>query len=111
MFEVRQFKPALYILIILGMTGFAFALETPGLWAISIVATLINFWLVHTKRFRPLPRLVANAITLLGVLCLAMITGRGSDTPIFVIGQFLVLLQIVKLFEQRANRDYGQLLI
>ncbi|HWP39445.1 MAG TPA: transglutaminaseTgpA domain-containing protein, partial [Tepidisphaeraceae bacterium] len=31
--------------------------------------------------------------------------------PILTIGQFLVLLQIVKLFEQRANRDYAQLLV
>src|SRR5205814_5672294 len=30
---------------------------------------------------------------------------------ILAIGQFLVLLQIVKLFEIRANRDYAQLLV
>ena len=28
-----------------------------------------------------------------------------------VIGEFLVLLQIIKLYEQRANRDYSQLLV
>ena len=28
-----------------------------------------------------------------------------------LVGRFLVLLHLVKLFEQRANRDYGQLLI
>src|SRR5256885_534444 len=36
---------------------------------------------------------------------------RLTATPILLIGQFLVLLQIVKLFEQRANRDYASLLI
>jgi hypothetical protein len=34
-----------------------------------------------------------------------------GSTPVLVIGQFLVLLQLVKLWEQRANRDYAQLLI
>src|SRR4030095_11475860 len=31
--------------------------------------------------------------------------------PILVIGQFLVLLQLVKLYEQRANRDFAQLIV
>jgi hypothetical protein len=28
-----------------------------------------------------------------------------------IIGKFLVLLQLIKLWEQRANRDYAQLLV
>src|SRR5206468_11822860 len=35
----------------------------------------------------------------------------GAISPILVIGQFLVMMQIVKLWEQRANRDYAQLLV
>jgi transglutaminase-like putative cysteine protease len=58
-----------------------------------------------------MPRIVANLVTLAGLLVLAATMQQGSDTPIFVIGQFLVLLQLVKLYEQRANRDYAQILI
>ena len=36
---------------------------------------------------------------------------RVTGTPILLIGQFLVLLQIVKLYEKAANRDYAQLII
>src|SRR5205807_8687621 len=35
----------------------------------------------------------------------------SGATPILVIGEFLVMLQMVKLYEQRANRDYAQLLV
>src|SRR5207248_3228312 len=36
---------------------------------------------------------------------------RFAGTPILLIGQFLVLLQLIKLFEQRSNRDYVQLIV
>src|SRR5205823_3444143 len=35
----------------------------------------------------------------------------GGSQLILSVGQFLVLLHLVKLFEQRANRDYGQLIV
>jgi transglutaminase-like putative cysteine protease len=111
MYDIRQFKPALYLLIILGMSGFALAASVPGVWVLAVGAVLLNAWLVYTGRFRPMPRLVANVVTLLGLLALAAAVRAGSNAPILIIGQFLVLLQIVKLFEQRANRDFAQLLV
>jgi transglutaminase-like putative cysteine protease len=111
MYDIRQFKPALYLLVIIGMTGFALAASVPGVWVLSIGAVLLNAWLVYTGRFKPMPRLAANIATLLGLLLLAAAVRAGSNAPILIIGQFLVLLQIVKLYEQRANRDYAQLLV
>jgi hypothetical protein len=110
MYDIRQFKPALYVLIILGVSGFALAWESTGLWVLAVGAICLNAWLLKTNRFRPMPRLVANATTLLGVLVLFSMLRRGAD-KMQIIGEFLVLLQIIKLYEQRANRDYAQLLI
>lgn len=111
MYQVRQFKPALYLLVLLGITGFAIASQSPGLWLFAVVATLLNFWLVRTGQFKPMPRLVANATTILCIVLLTWMVRFSASTPILVIGQFLVLLQLVKLYEQRANRDYAQLLV
>src|SRR5205085_9167170 len=36
---------------------------------------------------------------------------HSATTPILIIGQFLVLLQLVKLYEHRANRDFAQLIV
>src|SRR5438445_10670071 len=110
MYDIKQFKPALYLLLMLGMTGFALAVEMPGLWILSMTVLGVQAWLVHTGRFRPLPRLVANLITLLA-LAYTFQAIRFASTPIITIGQFLVFLQMVKLFELRANRDYAQLLV
>ena len=111
MYDIRQFKPCLYVLLIMGMTGFALAAQSPGVWVLSVGGLLLNAWLVKTGRFAPFPRWLANGITILALVYAFVVFRRGSAAPILVIGQFLVLLQLVKIFEQRGNRDYAQLLV
>ena len=111
MYSIRQFKPVLYVLLLVGVSGFALAAQSPGLWVLGAAGILLNAWLVGTGRFTPMPRLLANVVTLGATLYCArnMLTSGGA--AVMVIGQFLVLLHLVKLWEQRANRDYAQLLI
>jgi protein-glutamine gamma-glutamyltransferase len=111
MYDVRQFKPTLYLLLMMGITGFAMAADSPGLFLLAAGAIGLNAWLVKTGRFIPLPRWLANCSTLLALLFLVAQIKANDVTPLLVIGQFLVLLHIVKLFEQRANRDYAQMLV
>src|SRR5215211_2497809 len=111
MYDIRQFKPALYTLLLLGMTGFALAAQWPGLWILSAGGILLNAWLVKTNRFTPMPRFLASIVTIIAFVYIADLVLHSATTPILIIGQFLVLLQLVKLYEQRANRDYAQLII
>jgi len=111
MYDINQFRPTLMALLLLGFTGFAVAAETPGIWLISVAGVLLNIWLYRNNRFRPLPRYVANGITLLFALWLVLRVRAVAGPPILAIGEFLVFLQLVKLFEQRGNRDLAQLLI
>ena len=111
MYDIRQFKPVLYLLLMVGLTGFSLAAQAPGLWALGAAGILLNAWLVYTGNFAPMPRLLANGVTLAATVYSArqMLTAFGP--PVIVIGQFLVLLHLVKLWEQRANRDFAQLLV
>lgn len=111
MYDVRQFKPALYLLVMLGITGFSLAAEQPLLWLLTFMAVGFNAWLVKTNAFRPMPRLVSNVVTILAFVYVALQVRALGPKAVLVIGQFLVLLQLVKLYEQRANRDYAQLLV
>jgi len=111
MYDIRQFKPALYVLVLVGFTGFAIASNSPGVWMLSVGLLLLHVWLDRAGRFVPMPRLIANAVTLLCVVVAFMQIRVGGGTPILLIGNFLVLLQLVKYYELRANRDYAQLLI
>src|SRR5687767_1943843 len=110
MYDVRQFKPALYALVLLGITGFALASNSGGLWVGSVVLILLNMAWVSGGRFRPMPRPLANLLVVLAAGYVAFrMTGEG--TPVVIVGQFLVALQMIKLYEQRANRDFGQLIV
>lgn len=110
-YDIKQFKPTLYLVLLLGLSGFAMAAESPLLWLFSISALVLNAWLVRTDRFAPLPRWLANAATILALLHVGYQILQQQGPPLMFIGQFLVLLQLIKLYEQRANRDYAQLLI
>src|SRR3954470_9564738 len=111
MYDIKQFKPTLYCLVLLGLIGFSLAAESMPLLLFSVASIALNSWLMITGRFSPLPRWLANLLTILALVYVLqqIITAHGP--PLMFIGQFLVLLQIIKLFEQRANRDYAQLLI
>jgi transglutaminase-like putative cysteine protease len=112
MHEIRQFKPALYFLMIVGISGYALSADALGLWVICSFFVLLHAWLSYRGMFRPMPRWMTNLV-LLGVLMFVLMdsmTGIGQ-TPVLMVGQFLVLLQLVKLWEQRTNRDYWQLLV
>ena len=111
MYDIRRFKPTLYLLLLVGISGFAVAAESPGVWLIGAAGIAINALLMGSGHFRPLPRLLANAILLAAIVYTAEQLRTNGGTPVMVIGQFLVFLQIVKLWEQHANRDYAQLLI
>ncbi|MGH7178621.1 MAG: DUF3488 domain-containing protein, partial [Tepidisphaeraceae bacterium] len=111
MYDIRQFRPTLFLVLLLGMTNFALAAQSPGVWIIGAGGLLISGWLTRTGRYRPLPRWLANAATSLAFVWVVLELRRRETPPIIAIGQFLVLLQLVKLLEIRANRDYGQLLV
>src|SRR5271170_7642676 len=100
MYDIKQFKPMLYVLILLGITGFAIAMESFGLWIVSMTLILINAWLVNTGQFKPVPGILINLALLLAfvysiIAGYAYFTARTS-TPILIVGQFLVALQIAR---------------
>ncbi|MBC7785656.1 MAG: DUF3488 domain-containing protein, partial [Burkholderiales bacterium] len=111
MYDIKQFRPTFYLLLVLGFVGYAVASQEVGVCFLAIVGTLLHAWLSASGRFRPLPRLAANVITLMFAGWLVMRVRQSPNYPIFAIGEFLVLLQLVKLYEQRANRDLAQLLV
>ena len=111
MYDIRQFKPALYALLLLGFTGFAMAAENPLIWVIGVAGVLLHLQFTRSGGFRPLPRLVANLITIAAAGWMVLRIRQAVDVPILAIGEFLVLLQLIKLYEQRANRDIAQLLV
>ncbi|HEX8915662.1 MAG TPA: DUF3488 and transglutaminase-like domain-containing protein [Humisphaera sp.] len=111
--HLTSFRPALYVMVTIGVAAFAVASGSMGMLVLGLGAIGVNAWLLKTRRFRPLPRLAANLITIAAlVYVVSELRAPGAyERAVMVIGEFLVLLQLVKLWEQRQNRDYGQLVV
>lgn len=112
MYDIRQFRPTLYLLLLIGFTAFALATGEPGIWVVSVGALLVSAWLTRSKRYRPLPRWLAGLVTtVLFLYTIIQLWDQPQSRAVFVLGQFLIFLQLVKLYEIRGNRDYAQLLV
>ena len=114
MYDIKQFRPAMYVLVIMGIIGYSLAAESAGVGVLAITLVLVNAWYVSSGNFRPIPLWLASVISLAAfsyafVFCYSALDSHVGN-PILTIGQFLVVMQLVKLYEQRANRDFTQLL-
>src|SRR5437762_7480347 len=94
MYDIKQFKPTLYCLVLLGLIGFSLAAESMPLLLFSVASIGLNSWLVMTGRFSPLPRWLANLLTILALVYVLQQIFTAHGPPLMFIGQFLVLLQI-----------------
>src|SRR3954469_9079013 len=101
MYDIKQFKPTLYTLILLGLIGFSLAAESMPLLLFSVAAVTLNAWLVVSGKFFPPPVWVGNIAPVVPLAYVAHQIVPMHGPPLMFIGQFLVLLQIIKLFEQR----------
>lgn len=110
MYDIRQFKPTLYLVVLMGIVGFAMSVHSPVLGVCAAAVIAFNAWLIKTGRFTPLSRILANICTF-GAFVWAFYSVRTGTIPIIAIGTFLVILQLIKFYEQRGNRDYAQLLV
>ena len=111
MYDIRQFKPVFYALLLVGVVGFAVASGSGGAFALATGGVVLHLWLVRTGRFRPIPRWFANGLTLAGAVYVALAVRDSDGPPILLFGKFLLFMQLVKLYEQRANRDVAQLIV
>jgi hypothetical protein len=111
MYDIKQFRPALYLLILLGFTGYGLAAQNAGLWAFCVLLVLANAWFIRINLFKPLPRFIAFLVTLIAFIFVILGNNDRSGNLILVAGELLVFLQVVKVWEQRSNRDYAQLLV
>ena len=82
-----------------------------GLWVFGAAALGLNTWLVGTGRYHPLSRLTSAILTILVLVYVAAEWRVQLDPPIIKAGEFLAFLHIIKIYEQRSNRDYAQLLV
>lgn len=108
--ERRRTELPLFVTVWLGTAAFS---VTDGSWFYLLAVTLavgVNLWAVRRALEAHVRRLFINLAVVASVgIMVVELSGRHAGV-LQAIGHFLILLQVCKLFEQKTNRDYTQLL-
>ena len=100
------------ITVTLAILAFCVADEDPGLAAFSLPVLALAWWTGRSGTPWNMPRLAANLLVLAAVLRAGLnVIGSSATGPVVSdLTEFLVLIQLVKLFDRAKPRDEAQLL-
>ncbi|KPK78907.1 MAG: hypothetical protein AMJ81_14465 [Phycisphaerae bacterium SM23_33] len=104
----RHLERPLLLLILLGAAGFALAEGNVIYLALTVGGLTVNAVALRRRLEVYVPRFIVNAAVLVasGVFLMDLLSG---DEALPALGHYLILIQLCKLFEQKRNRDYCQL--
>ena len=112
MYDIRQFRPTLYLLVLIGICGFALAAEMPAFGLAMTLCLLLNAWLVRSRDLFPC-RDGCRPEWWWG-----RCSTSSTNSPTCALNHAAPGRRTVpglsanrQVFEQRANRDYSQLLV
>lgn len=120
MYDVRQFRLVLYVLLGLGLTGFSVAARTPGLWVMSMGAIWAHAFLKRRGALGAVPSWAAALLACVFLLFTLRTFVRDPGNQLLAAGQFLAALQLIKLYQEGGsrggdmrgeNRNYAWLLV
>ncbi|MFG0292159.1 MAG: DUF3488 and DUF4129 domain-containing transglutaminase family protein [Phycisphaerales bacterium JB050] len=107
----RRYHFASHLAVLTGILANAVAEADPLIFLIGATGVGVSYSMFRDRLTSPVPRWVANTMLLAAlVLMFRAATGQLEDV-VSVVAQYLVYLQLVKLFETRTARDQAQLLM
>ena len=108
--RARVEKPLLACVLV-AQTMFCFADENWVMMAASLVAIGASWLASHRRREIYVSRQVLNLSVVLVGVALTVRYVIGDQELLIVLGHYVMLIQICKLFERKSDRDYIQMII
>jgi hypothetical protein len=109
----RRFRLILILNVIVSMLGFAVANEMVAVLPPVLLLALTGWWVTEIRNngrgWRGLPRWLSNSILVI-MLAVAVLRAFASSDLVQAFTEFLIAILVIKLWERRTLRDYGQLL-
>ncbi|MFW6060731.1 MAG: DUF4129 domain-containing transglutaminase family protein [Phycisphaeraceae bacterium] len=110
-----QFRRLMFAQILLGVVAFCIAARSPGMLLVAGALTALSWYVTEGPAGRPLPRWVTNvaAVAALAWLLTQLWQYQAGRLAQLVVamGHFVMWLQIVLLYREKNNREYGEILI
>lgn len=111
MYDIRQFRPTFYLVMLLAFAAYGIALESPPHLAGGLLLLALHALLVFRGSTFQVPRRIASALAILTGAWSLLGLVRGSMEPLLAVSQWLFLLVLIILYSRRDNRAYGQMLV
>ncbi len=109
----KRFKLVLLLNVLTGLCGFSIANNAAPLLGPVVVLAVAGWWVTEVRpgsRGRAgIPRWLATSILLI-MLVVAVVRAWNSSDLVMAFAEFLASIIVLKLWEKREVRDYGQLL-
>ena len=109
--ERRRFERLLFLLVWVSVAAFSVVEGTYFHLVAGTVAVAVNLWAANRAKEVYIARALVNATVLLAVGILAVEILVAEAAFLIALAHFLILIQLCKLFEHKANRDYAELLV
>ncbi len=108
---IHVFRRLVYAQVVLGIIAWCVAEQNAVMVLVAGALSTMSWYIVEGPGGKPVPRLLIN----LGVLVLTgwmFYTQITAQMPLIIaLGEFILAIQILKLYERKANRDYAQLIV
>ncbi len=106
-----RYHNAAHLTAALGILSYSAAAGAPGLAVVTTALVVTSWALFRRTTHSPLPRIVINIALLLATLQMVPRVLGDTSEALTVLSEYLVILLLIKLFENRTPRDQAQSLI
>jgi len=107
---LRSFPILAHAVVLLSIVGVSVATQSAGLLLVGGVLAALSWYVTEGHRGRSLPDWTANILIIAAALLVVADLFRNINDILGALGRFIVLLTLIKLYQQKTPRDYAQLL-
>jgi len=103
----HRYQIVAYAAALVSMLTFAVASRDPLIALLALPATVTSALLFRSNTISPVPRWLINILLALATLSLLRVFYGPPEEVVTILGQFLVWLLVIKLFESHTPRNQG----
>jgi transglutaminase-like putative cysteine protease len=107
---IALFSRLIYAQVILGIVGFALAEHNSAMVLATGGLALLSWFIVERPRGRPLPHWLITTGVLIATGWTIWLQVQGEPL-ILSLGDYILYLQLFKLYDRKLNRDHAQLMV